>query len=210
MKNLHDMKMKDLLPEERPVEKYLSRGATALSNGELLAIILRTGTGEENALELAQRLKKAACLGASLELGRRFFEEGNTVSRVSVNRPEDVYRAMIPHLRGRDHEECWVLYLNAANYVICKEMESLGGSENTVLDVRRVVKKALDRKAAALILIHNHPSGNPRPGKHDISRTNDLRNALRAFNIDLLDHLIISDGSFFSFGSNGVIQMDQA
>ena len=183
------MKMKDLLPEERPVEKYLSRGATALSNGELLAIILRTGTGEENALELAQRLlleaggslrsladmdvellrtlkgigrKKAACLGASLELGRRclgaslelgrrFFEEGNTVSRVSVNRPEDVYRAMIPHLRGRDHEECWVLYLNAANYVICKEMESLGGSENTVLDVRRVVKKALDRKAAALI-----------------------------------------------------------
>ncbi len=147
--------MKDLMPEERPVEKYLSRGATALSNGELLAIILRTGTGEENALELAQRLlreaggslrsladmdvellrtlkgigrKKAACLGASLELGRRFFEEGNTVSRVSVNRPEDVYRAMIPHLRGRDHEECWVLYLNAANYVICKEMESLGGS----------------------------------------------------------------------------------
>ena len=153
---------------------------------------------------------RSACLGASLELGRRFFEEGNTVSRVSVNRPEDVYRAMIPHLRGRDHEECWVLYLNAANYVICKEMESLGGSENTVLDVRRVVKKALDRKAAALILIHNHPSGNPRPGKHDISRTNDLRNALRAFNIDLLDHLIISDGSFFSFGSNGVIQMDQA
>ena len=168
MKNLHDMKMKDLMPEERPVEKYLSRGAVALSNGELLAIILRTGTGEENALELAQRLlreaggslrsladmdvellrtlkgigrKKAACLGASLELGRRFFEEGNTVSRVSVNRPEDVYRAMIPHLRGRDHEECWVLYLNAANYVICKEMESLGGSENTVLDVRRVVKR---------------------------------------------------------------------
>jgi DNA repair protein RadC len=89
-------------------------------------------------------------------------------------------------------------------------MESLGGSENTVLDVRRVVKKALDRKAAALILIHNHPSGNPRPGKHDISRTNDLRNALRAFNIDLLDHLIISDGSFFSFGSDALVQMQQA
>ena len=237
MKNLHDMKMKDLMPEERPVEKFLSRGPAALSNGELLAIILRTGTGEENALELAQRLlleaggslrsladmdvellrtlkgigrKKAACLGAALELGRRFFEEGNTVSRVSVNRPEDVYRAMIPHLRGRDHEECWVLYLNAANYVICKEMESLGGSENTVLDVRRVVKKALDRKAAALILIHNHPSGNPRPGKHDISRTNDLRNALRAFNIDLLDHIIISDGCFFSFGSDALVQMQQA
>lgn len=234
VKNLYDMKMKDLMPEERPVEKFLSRGAAALSNGELLAIILRTGTDEENALELAQRLlleaggslrsladmdvellrtlkgigrKKAASLGAALELGRRFFEEGNTVSRVSVNRPEDVYRAMIPHLRGRDHEECWVLYLNAANYVICKEMESSGGGENTVLDVRRVVKKALDRKAASLILIHNHPSGNPRPGKHDISRTNDLRNALRAFNIDLLDHLIISDGCFFSFGSNGVVQM---
>ena len=229
------MKMKDLLPEERPVEKFLSRGAAALSNGELLAIILRTGTGDENALELGQRLlleaggslrslaqtdieilrtfkgigrKKAVSVGAAMELGRRFFEEGSGVSRVSVNRPEDVYRAMIPHLRGRDHEECWILYLNAANYVICKEMESLGGGENTVLDVRRVVKKALDRKASSLILLHNHPSGNPRPGKHDIRRTEDLRTALRAFNIDLLDHLIICDTCFFSFGSNGVVQME--
>lgn len=221
-----DMRMKELGLDDRPREKLLEKGASALSNAELLAILIRTGTQTENAVEVARRLIqaaggslagvadmplsgmvgisglgriKAAGISAALELGRRFMAEASTVRKVSIISPGMVYSMMHPYMKGLDHEECWVIYLNRARYVIGKEKLFSGGLSSTLLDARMIVKHALDRHADGLILTHNHPSGNPRPGTEDIRQTETLRNALRTFELSLVDHVVIAEGSFYSF-----------
>ena len=223
------MRIKDISESERPREKLLSLGASVLSNGELLAILLRTGTRTDSALDVAQKLlasaggtlsglfclsrekicsipgikkEKAASLVAAMELGRRFVsEEAAGQSRPLVG-PRMVYDEMLPRLKAVDHEECWLVLLNASHYRTGRERISVGGMDSTVLDVRKVVKLALDRNAPAVILVHNHPGSSPHPSHADIRRTQDLSKALKAFDIDLLDHVIVSDGSFFSFADD--------
>ena len=225
------MKIKDLCVEERPREKMLAKGAGAMSNAELLAILIGSGTKNENVLEIANkllsagegRLSKVAAMGsgairafegigagryaaiaAAFELGKRCCLEEPGIERLPLSNPERVFRMMLPILRGLDHEEFWVIFLNRANYVLHKEMISLGGTSSTVIDPKLVVSKALDRKASGIIMVHNHPSGNPRPGRQDVVQTGIMKKAAGTFDISLIDHIILCDDRFFSFADDKV------
>ncbi len=226
------MKIKDLGADERPIEKLVEKGAGALSNAEIIAVLLRSGTVDLNAMDVARLMlsksegslvrlsgmsiermtdipgigqKKAASLAAAFELGRRFSLEGSKVEKKAISSSEMVYKTMAPRLKGLSHEECWVLYLNRANYIIGKEMVSSGGFSSTTIDTKMLVIKAMEKKACGIILIHNHPSGNPRPGDADLRQTKLLKNALSPMDIALLDHVIICDDCYFSFADDEVI-----
>ena len=223
---LREMKIKELTEGERPRERMMKYGAESLGTGELLAVLLRSGTRGESAVDLAQRLLSLAGgslvqlsqmplarlraqrgLGgakvlpvlAALELGRRFMSEESRLDKISIIAPAQVYRMMKPVLKGLETEECWVVYLNSAKYVIGRECVSSGGLNATIIDVKKIVASALERRAQSLVLVHNHPSGNPRPGREDLIQTQALRRALDAFSIHLLDHVVICDDSYYSF-----------
>lgn len=218
--------MKDLCIDDRPREKLLDKGAEALSNAELLAILIRTGTEKMNAVEIARHMllaaegslneiasmsterlcetegigtSKAVTIAAAFELGRRSTSEPIVKERTTVSSPRMVFRIMLPLLRGLDHEECWAIFLNRANYILGKEKMSSGGQDSTVIDVKRIIRRSLDKKASGVILIHNHPSGNALPGKADITQTGILRNALKTCDLQLVDHVIIAEDSWYSF-----------
>lgn len=222
----HAMKIKELCPDERPREKMRLRGVKALSNAELLAILLGGGIVGKNVTEIAQELLVSAdgrlsLLGAmplerligikgigearaitivtALELGRRSFEEAAVRDKVAITSPELVYQVMLPTLKGLDHEECWVLYMNRANYVIGKERITSGSLESTLIDTGRILKKAIEKQTTYIILVHNHPSGSPHPGVADIEQTRRLKRALNAVGISLMDHVVIAEGAFYSF-----------
>lgn len=226
------MKMKDLPAEERPREKMLALGPEGLSNGELLAILLRTGAKGETALDQGRRLLraaggtltglfslsgkgacafkgigpyKAASVMAALELGRRFLAEKPVRQRQPLCCGRAVAEYMLPRLKGLDHEELWIVYLNAGNIPIDSEKITSGGWTSTSLDIKQIARAALERSASSLILVHNHPSGDPNPSRADINGTNSLKKALTAFTLQLLDHVVISDGSFYSF-EEGVVR----
>lgn len=149
---------------------------------------------------------KAVTIAAAFELGRRFSAEKSMLPRISVTGPEMIFDIMNPVMNGLRHEECWVIYLNRANYVIGKEMVSSGGLDATVIDVKIIVKKALEMLASGIILVHNHPSGNPRPGVNDVKYTEVLKKAAGTFDISLLDHIVMTDSAFYSFADECVIQ----
>ncbi|MBP3270513.1 MAG: DNA repair protein RadC [Bacteroidales bacterium] len=225
------MRIKELCVEERPREKMLSKGTDAMSDAELLAILIGSGTKKENVLEVANRLLAAAdgklsrlagmdkheitsldgigegryaSIAAAFELGKRGCLKDPGLEKMPVCDPAIVYRMMIPRMRGLDHEEFWVLFLTRANYLIQKEMISMGGLSATVVDPRLVVRKALEKRASGILMVHNHPSGNPMPGKDDIEETAAMKRAAGTFSISLLDHIIICDDRFFSFSNDRV------
>ncbi len=226
------MKIKELCPDERPREKMLSKGASSLTGTELLAILLRTGTGGMNVIDVSRELLKSAggkingiasmsverlceisgigptkavTLAAAFELGRRCAAEPIIDNRTAISSAKTVFRIMLPILRGIDHEECWVLYLNRANYLISKEMVSSGGLDSTTLDSRTIVRKAIEKKATGIIVVHNHPSGSALPGNADIQSTRQLEKALRTCEISLLDHVIIAENSYYSFSDEELV-----
>lgn len=227
------MKIKDLCAEERPREKMLVRGADALTNAELLAILLRTGTGGRNAVDVArellksaderlgeiatfsvERLRQVAGIGpgkavsivAAFELGRRLALEDGMQGRLRLDSPAKVYRIMLPLMRDLDHEECWALFLNKTNALIAKEKMTTGGQDFTLVDKRIIIRRALERKASSIILVHNHPSGNPMPSVEDINQTKDLHRALALSGLQLLDHLVVAGQSYYSFSDEQVVQ----
>lgn len=202
-----------------------------MSDAELLAILIGSGTQKENVLEVANRLLAAnegklsmvaamdagqmkgisgigsvryASIAAAFELGKRCCLEDPGIEKIPVTDASAVFRMMRPYLTGLDHEEFWAIFLNRANYVIHKEMISLGGSSATVVDSKLVVRKALEKRASAMIMVHNHPSGNPRPGQCDLTETERMKKAANTFDIALLDHIIICDDCFFSFADDRV------
>lgn len=220
------MKLKELCVDERPREKMLEKGAAALSDAELLAILLRTGTSGMNVIDVARELLrsadgrlngvasmpverlcsvsgigpgKAVTVAAAFELGRRSATEPFVHDRTPVLSPRTVFRMMLPILRGLDHEECWALFLNRANYVLGKEMMSSGGMDSTVMDVKSVLRRAIERKASGVILVHNHPSGSALPGRADMLQTDALRKALKSCDVQLIDHVVIAEDSWYSF-----------
>ena len=228
------MKMKELCSDERPREKLVGKGAGSLSNAELLAIMLRTGTGKSNAVDLAREMLKgaggtlnsvsamplerlcafngigpgkAATVVAAFELGRRAFSEQNSTSNRTVSYPKDVYRMMIPHMKSLDHEECWAVFLNRANVLIDKEMMSSGGLESTVIDCKMIVRRAIEKKASGLILVHNHPSGSAMPGTADIRQTEILKKALATCDISLIDHVVVASDCFYSFADEELVRI---
>jgi len=217
--------MKELYPEERPREKMMKRGAEALSSAELLAILLRTGTRGRNAVDVGQELlahcegktsalwsksveelerfsgigkAKAITIAAAMELGRRAFSEATGPGSM-ISTPIQVYEALMPRLKGLDHEECWLVMLNKNGRCIGMEKVTSGGGNSTVIDTRQILKKALDKQASAIIIVHNHPCGDCIPSKADIEETRRLQLATKSFSIKLLDHIVIADEGFFSF-----------
>lgn len=226
------MKMKDLCRDDRPREKLLDKGARTLSSAELLAILLRTGTGKMNVVEVARELlksagsslhavstmslerlceisgigpDKAATVSAAFELGRRSEAERVASDRMTISSPKDVFRLMLPDMRGLEHEEFWIVFLNRANNVIGKERMSVGGLESTTVDTKAVLRRALDRKASGVIMVHNHPSGSALPGRADITQTDLIRKALRVCDIQLLDHVVVVDGGWYSFADETLV-----
>lgn len=220
------MKIKDLSESERPRERLLSSGPQALSNGELLAVLLRSGTASSNVLDLSRSLlrscegklvklsqmdinelcrapgigpAKAAVLAAAFELGRRFADERAGSPGRIITGAHTVYEMMIPYLKGVPHEECWVLFLDKRQRVFSRERMSSGSPDGVQMDPGTIVRLALSRSARSIILVHNHPAGNPEPSPADISRTHSLARAASAVDLRLLDHIIISDDSFYSF-----------
>ena len=214
---------------ERPRERMMSGGPSGLSDSELLAILLRCGSRDCNALELAHRLlsasggklsslfamtpsrmcsipgigpAKSSLIYAAFELGRRFVAEDSGVKHSPVLGSGMVCDLMLPFLKALDREQCWALFLNSSNFVVGRECICQGSLDSTPVDIRRIVKTALDRNAASVILVHNHPSGNPSPSEADQRSTARLRAALSNFGMLLLDHVIIGDRSFFSFADN--------
>ena len=146
---------------------------------------------------------KAVTISAAFELGRRFAAE-KAQSPVQITSAGQIYGIMHPLLKGLDHEECWVFYLNRANRIIFKESLTTGGQSSTVMDSGIVIRKALEKKALGLILCHNHPSGSPIPGTADAKQTESLKKGAETFGISLLDHVIIGDNCYYSFADEEI------
>ena len=227
------MKLKEMNKQERPREKMMTRGTNALTDVELLAILLRTGTSTHNVIDVARELlrfaddrlgevaamsldrlrqvegigpSKAVTVAAAFELGRRLALEVGMQNVPRMDSPAKVYRVMLPLLRDLDHEECWVLFLNKSNGLISKERMTSGGQDFTVMDKRVVVRRALEKKAVSIILVHNHPSGNPMPSVEDINLTKALHKALSSCDLQMLDHVIVAGHGYYSFSDEQVVQ----
>ncbi len=225
------MKIKELGLSERPRERLIASGSAALSNGELLAIVLRSGTSSMNVLDLARLVlergggsltglsklefdelrsipgvkeSKAAVIVAAIELGRRFAIEKASHDIVSVGRAKDVYEIMIPYLKGLKKEECWALFLNKRSQLFHKERVTSGTSDGVLLDSRGIVREAMRIGARGVIVVHNHPSGNPLPSDADYKHTRALQKMALTCDVDIMDHVIVSDDSFYSFAEDKV------
>jgi len=214
--------------EDRPREKALLHGMRALSNAELLAILLSTGTRENSALDLAKNIlathhqslsalsmlpleilqqtkgigmAKSITLAAAFELGRRKYAE--VPENKVVMSSKDAYALLYPKLEGLVHEEFWVIFLNARNKVLGMERCSKGGINSTVVDIRLVLKSAILCNSNSMILGHNHPAGADKPGSQDIRVTKQMAQAAAMFDIKVSDHIIIYEGGFYSFSDKG-------
>ncbi len=215
--------------EDRPREKMLLKGKNALSDAELLAILLGSGTVGESAVALAQRIlsevdynlhelgkrsvtelqrykgvgeAKAIAIAAALEIGRR-RQLSDLRERPRITGSRDAFQVIAPLLTDLHHEEFWVLMLNKANEVFARERLRTGGMAGTVVDVKILFKTALDARAAAVIAVHNHPSGNLQPSQADVDLTRRLRKAGELLDLPLLDHLIVSERGYYSFADEG-------
>lgn len=217
--------------EDRPREKMMLKGAEALSDAELLAILIGSGNTEESAVSLMQRTlascdndlnkmgkwevrdfsrfkglgpAKSITILAALELGkRRKLQE--TSQRATIRSSKDIYELFHPLLCDLAYEEFWVLLLNQASKVIDKVRISRGGIDQTTADVRSILREALLQRATQIALIHNHPSGNPRPSADDQRLTQHVQKGAQTMNIRLIDHVIVTDGKYYSFNDEGTI-----
>lgn len=223
--------IKSWAEEDRPREKMIEKGAVALSDAELIAILIGSGTKEETAVDLAKILLKnnnndlnllgkldindfcklkgigkarAVTIAAALELGRR-RKGAEKQNKIRVNTSFDIYEIFVPLLADIPYEEFWMLFLNRSNGIIDKIKISQGGIDRTIADVKLIVKSAVNCLATSAVAVHNHPSGNLKPGQEDINVTLKIKSALRYFDISLIDHLIISDNGYYSFTDEGII-----
>ncbi|MBL4754237.1 MAG: DNA repair protein RadC [Flavobacteriales bacterium] len=217
--------------EDRPREKLLLKGRSALSDAELIALLIRSGSIEASAVDLSKQIlanvdnklgelakmsvndlmkhkgvgeAKAISIAAALELGRRRREEEGTRKK-KITSSRDAYEVLGPRLEDLSHEEFWILLLNRANMVIGRFEISKGGISGTVADSKIIFKHALENLASAIILCHNHPSGNLQPSESDIKTTEKLKKAGMIMDILILDHIIISDSGYFSLADEGIL-----
>lgn len=217
--------------EDRPREKLLLKGKAALSDAELIAILIGSGTRELSAVDLSKVIlqkavnnlnelaklsikdlmkvkgigeAKAISIIAALELGRR-RKESEVVRRPRIASSRDAYEQIQPYLLDLPHEEFWLLLLNRANEVIKPVQVSQGGVSGTVADPKIIFKFAIENLSSAIILVHNHPSGNLKPSEADKELTRRLFNAGKLLEIPVLDHLIFTDGGYLSFADEGML-----
>ncbi|MDR2362155.1 MAG: DNA repair protein RadC [Prevotellaceae bacterium] len=228
---MSSLKIKDWSPDDRPREKMLTKGAAVLTDAELIAILLRSGTRDETAVEVAQQIlalagnnlnelgkldyaqlkkingigdTKALTLLAALELGRRRAAT-DAGRQTFIHTAKDILACMGPLLADLPHEELWLLLLNRANRVIDRVKMSQGGLLTVTADVRIILKQALEKLAVGLILVHNHPSANPTPSDADRRLTAHVKQAAGIFDIQLFDHVIIAGNNYYSFAEHGDI-----
>lgn len=226
MKKSEKLNITDWALEDRPREKMLLKGIRSLSNAELIAILIGSGNKRETAVELSQRIlnsvdnslnrlgklsvddlsaafegigeAKAISIIAALELGRRRKgEEAETHKKISCS--QDAYNLFYALLADLPHEEFWVAFLNTANKVIDQVRIAQGGTSSTSVDVKLVLKPAIQRQASGLVLCHNHPSNNKKPSHLDVELTRKIKEAAALFDIRILDHIILCDDGYYSF-----------
>lgn len=223
--------LREMPEEERPREKLLSKGAEALSNVDLLAIILHTGMKSESVIHLAERvlsqtnglarlstlsapelckvkgigLAKAVSIVATFELSRRLAALSEQ-ERTIIHSPRDVALLVMPRLRYLTKEHFLILLLSTKNHVLAQPTISIGSLSAAVVHPREVFREAINYSAAGIILVHNHPSGDPLPSQEDISLTKKLVEAGKMLDIIVLDHVIIGDGKYVSFKEKGIIE----
>jgi DNA repair protein RadC len=215
--------------DDRPRERLLARGPKALSDAELVAILIRSGTTTDSALDLARKilnragndLHKLAGLGtielmkvhgvgeakamsivAALELGQR-RRDTSLVERPLIAGSQSAYTLLRPLVEDLPHEEFWLLFLDRGNRLLSQSCISRGGMHGTVADPKLIFREALDRRASSVILCHNHPSGQLRPSEEDIRLTRKLVEGGRFLDIVVQDHLIIATTGYYSFADNG-------
>ena len=225
------LSIKNWSEEDQPREKLMAQGRQVLSDAELLAILIGSGNREESAIELCKRIlnnslnnlnelakllvndlmkfkgigeAKAISIVAALELGRRRKSE-TVIDKVKLTSSKQAYEFLRPVLEDLPHEEFWILFLNRANKIIGKQLIGRGGISQTIADVKIVFKKSIDKQASAIILAHNHPSGNLKPSQSDIQLTKKIKAGSDLLDIQVLDHLIIGDGNYYSFADSGMM-----
>jgi len=231
MENVRKLSINQWAEFDRPREKMMNLGSESLSDAELLAILIGSGNREENAVELMRRLlsqcdnnlnilakwemndfarfkglgpAKSISIMAALELGRR-RKDIPAIKKNKITSPIDVYQIFSPLLADLPHEEFWILLLSQAGYVIDKIKISSGGIDGTYADVRIILREAILRRATQLAVVHNHPSGNPRPSSQDIKLTQSIRKASEMMNIRMFDHVIVCDSKYYSFADEGTL-----
>jgi DNA repair protein RadC len=231
MEEYANLSIKNWAVEDRPREKMLTKGLQSLSDSELIALLIGSGTRKISAVELARQvlhlsgnnldklgkcsvsdLKKIKGIGqaravtimAALELGRR-RKLTDPPENGKISGSAGVFDLMFPLLSDLSHEEFWILLLNRSNRVIEKRRISQGGITGTVTDIRMILKMALDSLSTSLILCHNHPSGNLQPSDADISITRRLKESASLMDITLLDHLIVAGKNYFSFADENIL-----
>lgn len=225
------LSIKEWNEQDRPREKLMSRGTSALTDAELLAVLIGSGTVEHSAVEIGRLLLESVG-GNLMELGRKSLSDLQTFNGIGLARgvsiaaalelgrrrraaelptPDyitgstDIVTIFHPLLSDLPHEEVWVMLLSRSKRIIEKFRASQGGIEGSVIDPRLVIRRALDRNASGIVLVHNHPSGNAYPSEQDIQNTNKVQLAASYFDMRLLDHVIIADTSPFSFAERGLL-----
>jgi len=232
MSNLNNsFSIKNWSESDRPREKLVAQGKKKLTDAELMAILIGSGNRHESAVSLCKRIlasvdnnlnevarlsvqqltnfkgigeAKAISIVAALELGRRQQSQQVPIQPI-ITSSNNVYSYMQPLLGNLNHEEFWVLYLNNSNKVIHRKMISSGGQTGTVVDIRLILKTAFEFGAVAMILVHNHPSGSLSPSTADKTTTVNISEAAKTVTIKVLDHLIVTEKSYFSFADEGLL-----
>lgn len=217
--------------DDRPREKLIAKGPTNLSDAELLAILIASGSRNESAVDLCKRIlnsvgnnlgelaklsvpdlmkfkgigdAKAITIVAALELGKR-RRLAEATKREAITCSKDAYDILLPLFEDLKHEEFWVLLLNRTNKVVRKEKVSAGGVAGTVVDNKMIMKLAIDTLASGIVLAHNHPSGNLKPSQQDVAVTRQIKQAGQLLDINLVDHLIVTDHGYYSFADEGAL-----
>ncbi|AYO57578.1 hypothetical protein CO230_05255 [Chryseobacterium sp. 6424] len=225
------MSIKFLAEDDRPREKFLLKGKNALSDAELLAIIMGSGSRNESAVELARRIlssadnswhqlslltiaeltkfkgvgeAKAISIATALEIGRRKSSQ-DVPEKLQISSSADAFKILHPFLSDLRTEEFWAVFLNHNNRIITKSRLSSGGINQSVVDVRILFRSALEHCATGIIVAHNHPSGNQKPSPEDLRITKQISEGAKLLNIQLLDHLIITQNSYLSFADENLL-----
>lgn len=223
--------IKSWAEEDRPREKLLSLGRRSLTDAELVAILIGSGSRQETAVELSKRIlhslendldklgrlsvselskfkgigeAKAISIISALELGRR-RRETKAPKIIQISCSKDIFDLMSRYYADLNHEEFWIVLLNRANNVLSQHLISKGGQAGTVADPKIIFQAAIEHHAASVILSHNHPSGNLKPSQADLNLTKKLRDAGQLFDIPVLDHVIFSNTSYYSFADEGIL-----
>lgn len=231
MENVTKLNINEWAEDDRPREKMMQHGAAALSDAELLAILIGSGNREENAVELMRRIlsecgnnlnslakwdlsefarfkgmgpAKSITIMAALELGKR-RKDTSVHQREKVSCSRDVYDIFLPIMIDLPHEEFWALLLSQAGTIIDKVRISSGGIDGTYADVRIILREAILKRATQLAVVHNHPSGNPRPSTQDIHLTHTLHKAAETMSIRMFDHVIVCEERYYSFADQGTL-----